>query len=118
MNKVERPDGVFPQAADVQRDGLLIVGGHAGVDAGSEHFGWFPYLAKNLRRFCLLRCPFGGHFATLLLQGQRLSFSASQDAASPRPHPRERRSAPASRGSSRASSPRAFAESWLAEKDS
>ena len=45
------PDDVFPQGADLQGDGLLVVRRDAGVDAGAEHFRWFPCLAKNPRRF-------------------------------------------------------------------
>ena len=35
------PGGVFPQGADLQRDGLLIVSRNAGVEAGAEHFHQF-----------------------------------------------------------------------------
>src|ERR1035438_9336411 len=45
------PGGVFPQGADLQRDGLLIVGGNAGVETSAQHFRRFPCLAKNPMRF-------------------------------------------------------------------
>ncbi|MGC9971948.1 MAG: hypothetical protein ABSE56_15320 [Bryobacteraceae bacterium] len=39
--------GVFSQGAQLQRDGLLVVGGNAGLEAGTKRFRRFPYLAKN-----------------------------------------------------------------------
>src|SRR5207302_1385811 len=103
------PDGVFPQGADLQRDGLLVGRRDAGVEAGSKHFGRFPCLAKNPMRFGFLRCPFGGHSGVLLLPDRILSFSAMQDSTYPTLHSGGRLSAPASRGSSRASTPTALA---------
>src|SRR5580704_1444483 len=88
---------------------LLIVGGNAGIEPSAEHFHGFLCMAENPGRFCLLSGLFGGHFGMSLLQGRILSFSAMQDSAYPMPHPRVRRSAPASHGSSRASNPMAFA---------
>src|ERR1017187_10303996 len=66
------PGGVFPQGADLQRDGLLIVGGNAGVETSAQHFRRFPCLAKNPMRFCLLSCLFGGHFGVSPKHGRRL----------------------------------------------
>jgi len=45
----------------------------------AEHFRWFPCLAKNPMRFCVLRGLFFGHFRVALQPGRRLSFSARQD---------------------------------------
>src|ERR1017187_10487029 len=87
------------RAVAAPRNGLLVVRRDAGVEAGAEHFCWFPCLAENPGRVRLRRCLFGGQSAVSLPHGRRLSFSASQDSAYPMPHPRERRSAPASRGS-------------------
>src|SRR5664280_3420497 len=104
------PSGsILPNGATLHGQRLLIVCGNAGVQAGAEHFRWFPCLAKNVTGFCLRKGSFGGHFRVSPRHGRRRSFSAMQGSAYPMPHPRERRSAPASRGSSRASSPTAFA---------
>src|SRR5450759_67374 len=107
------PGGVFAECADLQWNSLLVVRGAAGVETGAGHFRWFPCLAKKPTRFRLFRCLFGGHSEMSLLHGRRLSFSAMQDSAYPMPHPRGIRSAPASRGSSKASTPTVFASCLL-----
>src|SRR5260370_32038631 len=66
-------------------------------------------LAKNLFGFRVAKSPFYGHFGVSPNLGRRRSVSAMQDSAYLKPHPRGRPSAPASRGSSRASTPTAFA---------
>ena len=47
------PSGILSQSAALHRQRLLIVGGNAGVEAGSEHFRRQPCLAKNVIGFCL-----------------------------------------------------------------
>jgi len=101
--------GILPHGAALHRKCLLVIGGNAGVQAGSEHFRQFPSLAKNVIGFCLWRSPFYGHFGASPRHGRSRSFSAMQDSAYPTPHPRGRRSAPGSRDSSRASTPTALA---------
>ena len=76
---------------------------------GTKHFRRLLCLAKNVIGFCLWRSPFSGHFRGSLNLGRRRSFSAMQDSAYLMPHPRVRPSAPASRGSSKASTPTALA---------
>jgi len=88
------PGNILPHRPTLHREGLLIVGRTTGVEAGAEHFRRLPCLAKG---------PFGGHFRASPNHGRSRSFSAMQASAYPTPHPGGRRSAPASRGSSRAS---------------
>jgi hypothetical protein len=38
-DSVTPPGAVFPQGEDLQWDGLLVVGRHAGVEADTKHFG-------------------------------------------------------------------------------
>ena len=98
------PGGILPHGAALHRKRLLIVGGNAGVQAGAEHFRRLPCLAKNVIGFCLWRGPFYGHFRVSPNHGRSRSFSARQDYH----HITRRRAspaAPASRGSSRASTP-------------
>ncbi len=70
------PGGVFPHGAALHGEGLLIVGGHTGIEACPEHFCWFPCVAKNGKRFGVFRGPFGGHFGASPGHGRRRSFSA------------------------------------------
>src|ERR1035441_10594327 len=56
------PGGVFPKRADLQRDGLLVVRGDAGIQARPKHFRLLSCLAENPTRFGFVRSPFSGHF--------------------------------------------------------
>jgi phage tail protein X len=47
------PGGVFPQSTDLQRDGLLVIGGDAGVEPGAEHLRLLLCLTKTLCDFAL-----------------------------------------------------------------
>src|SRR5260370_33581123 len=73
------PGGILPHVSVLHRESVLIVGRDTGVKSSAEHSRWFPSLAKNPGRICLLRGPFGGHFAVSLLHGRIESFSATQD---------------------------------------
>ena len=69
------PGGVLAHGADLQREGLLVEGGNAGVEANAKHFRMFPSLAKNPGRLCLLRGLFGGHFRVSLPHGRNTILS-------------------------------------------
>jgi len=68
-------------ASALHRKGLLIVGGHAGVEAGAEHFRLFPWLAKNVVGFRLRKSLFGGHFGSVT-QAWPQSILFGQDGSS------------------------------------
>jgi len=108
-NRPTAPGGILPHGAALHRQGLLVIGGNTGIQARSEHFCRLPCLAKNVSRFCLWRSLLYGHFGASPQHDRSRSFSAMQDSSYPMPHPRERQSVPASRGSSRASTPTALA---------
>src|ERR1700730_11823820 len=72
------PADILPQGVNLQRNGLLVVGGHAGVEAGAKHFRRLPCLAKNAIRSGFLRGPFYGHFERSIPPGRSRSFSAMQ----------------------------------------
>src|SRR5260370_29375 len=71
-----QPSDILPQGLNLPRDGVLVVGGHAGVEAGAKHFRRLPCLAKNAIRFGFLRGPFYGHFVKSVPPGRRRSFPA------------------------------------------
>ena len=70
------PGGVLPQGANLQRDGLLIVGGNARVEAGAKHFRRLVCLAKNPTGLGCLGYPFFGHFQWSGPHGRRGYVSA------------------------------------------
>ena len=72
--------GVFPQGTGLHRDGLLILGRNAGVEARPKRcFGPTRGVAKNPWRFRLAGGPFFGHFRMSAPPGRRGSFSARQN---------------------------------------
>jgi hypothetical protein len=80
----------IPEEPGIWKGTVLVVGGHAGVDAGPEHFRWFSCLAKNPLVISPSWRPFGGHFGMLLLHGRILSLIRPCRFSIPKPHPRVR----------------------------
>jgi len=70
------PDGILPHGTALYGQCLLIVGGHAGVEARSEHFWMFSCLAENVVGFYLLGSPLYRHFGASPSHGRRRSFPA------------------------------------------
>ena len=51
------PSGILPHGAVLHRQSLLVVGGDAGIQPGAEHFRRFPCLAKNAIAILLSEMP-------------------------------------------------------------
>ena len=67
---------IFPQGMHLHWQGLLIIGGDAGIQTSTEHFRRFSCVAKNVFGFSFMQGPFYGHFSMSDPPGRRGSFWA------------------------------------------